>query len=85
MESKTNKVQLLLNKMCTQDSGAVWKNGLSSSASLIFPDPPESLESDSITCHPLDQSLFVYCLLSQEVIRELQCSSNGVVFFLQKC
>ena len=27
----------------------------------IFPDPPESLESNSITCHPLDQSLFVYC------------------------
>ena len=25
----------------------------------IFPDPPESLESDSITCHPLDQFLFV--------------------------
>ena len=37
----------------------VWKNGLSPSASP--PDPPESLESNSITCHPLDQSLFVYC------------------------
>ena len=28
----------------------------------IFPDSPESLESNSITCHPLDQSLFVYYL-----------------------
>ena len=25
----------------------------------IFLDPPESLKSNNITCHPLDQSLFV--------------------------
>ena len=26
----------------------------------IFPDPTEYLESNCITCHPCDQSLFVY-------------------------
>ena len=29
----------------------------------IFSDPPESIESNSITCHPLNQSLFVYYLV----------------------
>ena len=41
------------------------KNSLSPSASprvtvYFSRPPPESLESNSITCHPLDKSLFVY-------------------------
>ena len=40
------------------------ENGLSPSAlpraTDHFPDPPESLESNSVTCHSFDQSLFVY-------------------------
>ena len=40
----------------SRDSVGVWKNGLSPlalpRATNNFPDPPESLESNSITCHP---------------------------------
>ena len=48
--------------------------GLRLGQQTIFPDPPESLESNSITCHPLDQSLFVYyhAHLSLELYRVLQ-------------
>ena len=45
----------------------------------IFPDPPESLESNSITCHPLDQSLFVYCLKLFNITRNaLSCNTLNI-------
>ena len=42
----------------------------------IFPDPPESLESNSITCHPLDQSLFVYYNMAILTAQQLRLGTD---------
>ena len=47
----------------SRDSGGSGKWLVSRESSRdkpIFPDLPECLESNSITCHPLEQSLFLY-------------------------